>query len=1433
MDQLHSAHVAPAMQILVAEDEIYCATVACAERFDVCGASPALREHAITIRGAQGDFNLWCSAIKATSRSKASLDYRLRNNQDVRELVCGLLAGLATSLGRLERRAAAIFGDAELPVDATTELSSSPSSTDSPASWDAISECSNPGSAHDYDEPSMDPVMAECLAYVKITLDQLARISLAIRKSGDKYRFEKADAELNEESFEEFRNHLVSVIRRAFPDPKAQALTVEEKMRRVSSYQDLTPIQKRLVHANILRRHRIEFITKSRKQGQRPAPKNTALTQDLHRLDETSAPTTSIARSQIYSQIQGPVSSLPPASSTIQATAATSVAVTAAATATDVDSKLDVRQYLSAQSPSNVTNLTRVGSTQAYPNCPKAGSDDLLICPYCDDVLPSYYAKRQQSWKSHVAQDIMPYSCFMEGCETPYELYLTAEKLDAHVMEMHSSMCWTCNLCRSGDQATGGSLANTRYDFSNPEAWQDHVREVHSDQIKVPQLPVFAELSRRPVIGPLSCPLCPFFTDCTDSKIDDHILQHLHEFSLRALPDSHDPVAEERSKASQASGSLSHVKEAGLEEQCHLEFSFQNTGQWSTEMKWLIPDGPITVLASLIDDIINDCSADPTKVEFWSFHLFKVAEALGATKSVPKIDMTKEMAKEIHDQASISIRESLDLLRKTGQPNHRKDCFFLSTLPLRPSPITRVLRQEKLEDEIEDYLFEQGSLLSLGSSSQPKHQPRIILTGGSAILKRDIAWELARHIHHKKPDCSIFWVNASRIRSVSLAYRIIWEAAGKPGSVASLETSLTYYLNWVFSQEWFMILHSIDRQTLALMQSQGWLPSGLGGRLLLTTEDTSCLSLLGQAKEVRVPPEEKGEVPFYMVYDLDAVQGYIMEMMWDTSLHKEEQFVLRSSLKPVLNIWTVEHVLNQATWLESGFDTSKVAQFIIDKALSVFAILIKMGTPNLINNFYRNDFSESMLPIIYEWPMPFKSCFDETFNTATNATLQEIFTHDEWTLSNIMDFCSAQWEFFPLVFTEERFLYKISRFMRLPYTPAAKELKSASSEYSRVEKRSIYRECFKSNIQTAEDDDRNYCVAVKTLTRNDQWAVESEASVYQAIRGLRSVHLTKAIACISRDPFSQFVFPLPEYGNLRDFWLRQEDAPRDHTYFLRVFQQLTCLACAMHELHCANIRHGNLRPENIGCFKTSNGLPAGDRKDHDAMVRLAIMDVGIADIRSHQRYVAPEEDMPQEPRSRRSDVWSMGCIFLEFAIWLIYGAKRVRDFTTDDDPRFAKFFITNEVFYLRPSVSHIMDEMQGNPCCSHDTAIRRLINLVSQKMLIIDAGHGDHCPQLESHVTCKCVDDADRVSSLSAKNDFDADQEILPERNPSAESPLPEIRILKGRSTTDIGITTYAAPAKTSLSKPCRANAGLIKAELENIVSNLENKRIEAIKLGF
>ena len=148
------------------------------------------------------------------------------------------------------------------------------------------------------------------------------------------------------------------------------------------------------MHANVLRKHRIQFVTKLRRMSKHrkhepvdlePQIKQQHATMSHHPVVPSSSKIPSISISMVDTEKRLAVMS--------------SSALTEAPTATDVDSHLDIRRYLTKQTPSKITNLTRIGRTQIYPRCPPVNEDGHLICPYCDDLLPLSYTTNESNWK--------------------------------------------------------------------------------------------------------------------------------------------------------------------------------------------------------------------------------------------------------------------------------------------------------------------------------------------------------------------------------------------------------------------------------------------------------------------------------------------------------------------------------------------------------------------------------------------------------------------------------------------------------------------------------------------------------------------------------------------------------------------------------------------------------------------------------------------------------------------------------------------------------------------------------------------------------------------------------------------------------------------------------------------------------------------------
>jgi len=256
------------------------------------------------------------------------------------------------------------------------------------------------------------------------------------------------------------------------------------------------------------------------------------------------------------------------------------------------------------------------------------------------------------------------------------------------------------------------------------------------------------------------------------------------------------------------------------------------------------------------------------------------------------------------------------------------------------------------------------------------------------------------------------------------------------------------------------------------------------------------------------------------------------------------------------------------------------------------------------------------------------------------------------------------------------------------------------------------------------------------------------------LRGLDSSHLIKAVAFYKQktgtgeDLF--FVFLWAKHGNLRQFWAEEIPSIHNNNYMQWIFDQLVGLTDAIYTLHHeddTSYRHGDLKPENVLCFNTSS-LTA--ERDQTSCI-FVITDVGLS--RSYAEstgirfktklmaretiaYVALETALfPDRSTSRKFDIWLLGCLYVEFVIWLLYGIKGLNRFGGEigigEQGRF--YIITNsptinfadsKIAQINPVVTKWIEYIKQDPRCgegSNEIAIGRLINLVEKRLLVVKA----------------------------------------------------------------------------------------------------------------
>lgn len=217
-----------------------------------------------------------------------------------------------------------------------------------------------------------------------------------IRRSGTKFRFKRADSTLalRESEFDDFKEHLTSMILiRSINFDVGDPKSFEVFQNKIDP-DLLTPVQRRLIHGNVLRRNRIIDATKNMRLAERE--EKGGLKKPTHDWKfvmpdmKAKVPTpTPIPQSQAVKLKTG---------GTVKSSANSKVESTARS-ATEIGSQLGLQVAPPKAAPSVITKVTKIGVNQDYPKCPKPISDDFIQCPYCADMLPAEYRNSSSRWR--------------------------------------------------------------------------------------------------------------------------------------------------------------------------------------------------------------------------------------------------------------------------------------------------------------------------------------------------------------------------------------------------------------------------------------------------------------------------------------------------------------------------------------------------------------------------------------------------------------------------------------------------------------------------------------------------------------------------------------------------------------------------------------------------------------------------------------------------------------------------------------------------------------------------------------------------------------------------------------------------------------------------------------------------------------------------
>ncbi|OTA69478.1 kinase-like protein [Hypoxylon sp. EC38] len=251
--------------------------------------------------------------------------------------------------------------------------------------------------------------------------------------------------------------------------------------------------------------------------------------------------------------------------------------------------------------------------------------------------------------------------------------------------------------------------------------------------------------------------------------------------------------------------------------------------------------------------------------------------------------------------------------------------------------------------------------------------------------------------------------------------------------------------------------------------------------------------------------------------------------------------------------------------------------------------------------------------------------------------------------------------------------------------------------------------------------------ACKRLRHNDKEASHNEMEVLRKFAGNPRHSIIRLLMTFELDNKYYLIFPWAS-GNLREFWKGQTrpvehpqtslSGRRNDKLGLWMTQQCARIAGGLGEIHSILNkspdeipptsgresklygRHGDIKPENILWFRNSDNVSTfGTLKIADFGISRWHRNAETSRISCTPTYRAPEYDLPLPNRqvSRAYDVWSLGCVFLEFTTWFLSGRDGVEAFQQErrthvkDD---AFFVLDDGRFSINPSITQQFEVLQ-------------------------------------------------------------------------------------------------------------------------------------------
>ncbi|KAK0643155.1 kinase-like domain-containing protein [Cercophora newfieldiana] len=477
----------------------------------------------------------------------------------------------------------------------------------------------------------------------------------------------------------------------------------------------------------------------------------------------------------------------------------------------------------------------------------------------------------------------------------------------------------------------------------------------------------------------------------------------------------------------------------------------------------------------------------------------------------------------------------------------------------------------------------------------------------------------------------------------------------------------------------------------------------------------------------------------------------------------DKDFLPISDIEMIVSTENVYEVLRQEIDDLSEEDAGRLSQEICDRdrpRRRVFALLLLGDQAGCIRCFIDCGVDDTDLPFLGVKAKPdaqHRSKFSIYSRKNPNGTLR---CFNKWKVKDIEWLLNQQHVVAPPFFDlspGKLFLYDLPEGTVLPFT---KHEMHVVGGYATVYQVLIHPKHHNSDSSEQEGPEGQY-FAIKTINSQNRDEYKKEVEVLQRFSGENPghPHLIRLLLTYMYKQKGSYhmIFPWADGGNLHDLW-ENVKPERTQSFVCWMLSQYHGITDGLREIHGSNKnldpndrnqlqgRHGDIKAENILWIKNHRG-----KKNH-----LLISDFGLSRFHSFKSvsaeavapgftpsYRPPECNLPRVNISLQYDMWTLGCLLLDFITWYLLGWESVE--TDFSNARLAdegwtpnptknlsdgwlyedKFFKqerdrdgTHEVLQLKPSVINWMEKLHNLPECpefAHD-----VLKIIHQGLLCPD-----------------------------------------------------------------------------------------------------------------